>query len=65
MEKIKLVEKERNLRDARVSLVKLTEAGAVIYQDAFASCELGAESLTKALTKKQLDTFLELIKALQ
>ncbi len=65
MEKIHLVEKESNPRDARVSLVKLSRPGEVVYQDAFTSVEQSAESLAKALTKKQLSSVLELIAALK
>ncbi len=65
MEKIHLVEKESNPRDARVSLVKLSRPGEVVYQDAFTSVEQSAESLAKALTKKQLSSVLELMAALK
>jgi DNA-binding MarR family transcriptional regulator len=65
MEKIHLVEKESNPRDARVSLVKLSEPGEVVYRDAFTSVEQSAESLAKPLTKKQLSSFLELVAALK
>jgi len=34
MEKTGLIEKEKNSRDARMSLVKLTEAGERVYKDA-------------------------------
>ena len=65
MEKIHLVEKESNPRDARVSLVKLSRTGEIVYRDAFTSVEQSAESLAKALTKKQLSSFLELVAALK
>ncbi len=65
MEKIHLVEKESNPRDARVSLVKLSRPGEVVYQDAFTSVEQSAESLAKALTQKQLASVLELLAALK
>ena len=65
MEKIGLVEKDRNPRDARVSLVRLSKAGVRVYREAFASCSQSAESLSSPLTKKQLGTLLELVAALQ
>ena len=65
MEKIHLVEKESNPRDARVSLVKLSKPGEVVYQDALTSVEQSAESLAKALSEKQLSSVLELMAALK
>ncbi|MDH3401644.1 MAG: MarR family transcriptional regulator [Chromatiales bacterium] len=65
MEKIHLVEKESNPRDARVSFVKLSGAGEVVYRDAFTSVEHSAQSLAKALSKKQLSSFLELVATLK
>lgn len=65
MEKIHLVEKEANPRDARVSLVKLSGPGEGIYRDAFTSVEQSAESLAKNLTKKQLASLLDLVLALK
>ena len=65
MEKLHLVEKESNPRDARVSLVRLSTTGKTLYQDAFTSCRQSAESLAEPLTKKQLASFLELIRTLQ
>lgn len=59
MEKIGLVQKEAHPRDARMSLVKLTKAGATIYDDASASFTQAAEDLTSPLGKKQLENFIE------
>lgn len=64
MEKIKLVQKETNPRDARVSLVKLSRTGEQVFKDAFVSFEESANSLMKALDPKQLAKFLELTKIL-
>lgn len=61
MEKIQLVEKEQNARDARVSLVKLSDAGAQIYLDAKQSCEFFASQFTSPLTSRQLETLAELL----
>ncbi len=55
MEKIHLIEKEKNSRDARVSLVKLTAAGTEIYQDAAVTSQNCSNSLTQDLTAKQVD----------
>ncbi|GAA0410710.1 hypothetical protein GCM10009133_19020 [Cocleimonas flava] len=60
MEKIKLVEKQANPRDARVSLVKLTEAGERIYTEALVSFEHSAESLMSNVSAGQLDEMLKL-----
>jgi DNA-binding MarR family transcriptional regulator len=55
MEKIGLVQKEKNARDARVSLVKLTPAGERILSDAIISVNEVADSIfsTLALDDKQ------------
>ena len=62
MEKIGLVVKEKNPRDARVSLVSLTEAGARIHADARTSFEHASVSLFDALDKKQLTALTELLR---
>ena len=64
MEKIKLVQKEVNPRDARVSLVKLSKTGQQVFKDAFVSFEESANSLMQVLDSKQLTKFLELTKIL-
>lgn len=64
MEKIKLVQKELNPRDARVSLVKLSGAGEQIFNDAMVSFEQSAESILKPLNSKQIASLFELTKAL-
>ncbi|WP_120510989.1 MarR family winged helix-turn-helix transcriptional regulator [Photobacterium salinisoli] len=61
MEKNHLVEKEKNSRDARVSLVKLTQTGVEIYQDALVSFNHGTEAMTDRLTSAQLTQLLTLI----
>lgn len=45
MEKLKIVEKEANARDARVSLVKLTNAGAKLFENALKTVDETAEEL--------------------
>jgi len=65
MEKIHLVEKEKNNRDARVSLVKLTNSGHQLYKDALLSCTQCANRLTAKITANQLSNMLELITKLK
>ena len=59
MEKRKLVEKEANARDARVSLVKISRTGERIYKEASVSFEHSAQFLSERLSEKQLTTLLE------
>lgn len=61
MEKIHLVEKEQNARDARVSLVKLSDAGAQIYLDAKQSFSAFASQFASPLTLRQQETLAELL----
>lgn len=61
MEKIQLVEKEQNARDARVSLVKLSDTGLQIYLDANQSCSAFASQFTSPLTVRQQETLAELL----
>ncbi|WKE66325.1 MarR family transcriptional regulator [Gallaecimonas kandeliae] len=53
MEKLHLVEREANPRDARVSLVKLSEAGAERLTEAMATFELAADELLAPLAPAQ------------
>ena len=59
MEKIKLVEKESNPRDARQSLVKLSETGLQLYKDASITFEQCATSLLSNVSSVQVDKMLE------
>jgi len=52
MEKIKLVKKESNRRDARVSLVKLTDTDMEILADAMTTFRQSATTATKSLSKE-------------
>lgn len=61
MEKIKLVVKEKNERDARVSLVKLSEAGASIFADATTSLDYATADLMSPLTENQLAKLMKYI----
>ncbi|WP_051177159.1 MarR family winged helix-turn-helix transcriptional regulator [Halodesulfovibrio aestuarii] len=64
MERIHLIEKRSNPRDARISLVKLTSAGKTIYTEALITVESCAESLMAPLTSNQIETLTGLIKKL-
>lgn len=65
MEKIGLVEKERNTRDARVSLVKLSNAGKRIYQEALATTSSVCDHLYQDLSHAQQNTLGDLIARLK
>ncbi|BFT30219.1 hypothetical protein D210916BOD24_13950 [Alteromonas sp. D210916BOD_24] len=60
MEKNKLVAKEANPRDARVSLVKLTEAGERVYCESAVAFDFCAKDLLSNLTEVQLQKLSEL-----
>jgi DNA-binding MarR family transcriptional regulator len=60
MEKIKIVEKEANPRDARQSLVKLSKAGQQLYKDASVSFEHCANDLLENLSEIQKEKLVEL-----
>ena len=62
MEKIGLVEKEENPRDARVSLVSLSAAGKQVYEEARISFGHAAGKLLESFDAKQLNTFSGLLK---
>lgn len=61
MEKNGIVEKEANPRDARQSLVKLTETGERLYQDASIGLDKCGEQLLESLGKKQLKSLSQLL----
>jgi DNA-binding MarR family transcriptional regulator len=65
MEKIKLVEKELNPRDARVSLVKLSETGASLFQDTAESFGNAASNLVRNLDTQKILQLQQLIDALK
>lgn len=64
MEKIGLVQKEKNPRDARVSLVKITETGVQMLADASVSFERSAEKLFATIETPQLEQFAQISKRL-
>ena len=64
MEKIKLIEKEANPRDARVSLVKLSKPGHILFKDAKTSyCEV-VDVLTENLSEYDLNRMMQLVSQL-
>ena len=65
MEKIGLVSKEPNERDARVSLVKLSHAGERIYTESHNSCNERALALVAKLKNKELRAGQDLLAALR
>lgn len=64
LEKIGLVDKESNPRDARVSLVALSAPGKQIYEDAKASFSDASHLLFEPLNAAQLNKLSELLKPL-
>lgn len=64
MQKNHLVQKEANTRDARVSLVQLSETGEELYGYAMVSFEQCSDDLLKALSKKQIASLLKLTSSL-
>jgi len=62
MEKIGLIQKEVNPRDARVSLVKMTETGEKIFKEATNTFNQQSEQILKALDQKQLNDLYVLLK---
>lgn len=61
MEKIGLVEKEANVRDARVSLVKLSSGGQRIFAEAMATMQQSSENDLSRLSTKKVDDFLKIL----
>ena len=61
MEKIKLVEKEKNARDARVSLVKLSKVGKKILKESLITFEQASSNFMKNLTKNETQHLLKLM----
>jgi DNA-binding MarR family transcriptional regulator len=62
MEKIGLIEKQDSPRDARVSLVALSDTGKKVTEEAKISFEYSSVALLESLDKNQLSTLSELIK---
>ena len=64
MVKINLVQKEANPRDARYSLVKLSDAGEQLFNDALISFKQSSETLMIPIEGKQLAQLLNLAEKL-
>ncbi len=60
MEKIGLVSKESNPRDARQSLVKISETGQRLYSEASVGFDHISNELTENISSVQLEKILEL-----
>ena len=65
MEKIGLVEKNINPRDARQSLVLLTENGQKIVQDAILTVEYTAETFFSLFNEEEISTLFSLLNKLK
>ncbi len=61
MEKIGLVEKEANLRDARVSLVKLSSGGQRIFAEATETLQQGSADYLSSLSTKKVEDILNVL----
>ncbi|MBM70419.1 MAG: MarR family transcriptional regulator [Haliea sp.] len=61
MEKIGLVSKETNARDARVSLVKITPAGEELFRNATVTLDAKSQSLLRNIDSESADTMLALL----
>ncbi|PCH59591.1 MAG: transcriptional regulator [SAR86 cluster bacterium] len=64
MEKIKLITKESNPRDARVSLVKLSKVGEKVFKEAQISFNHSAVNFLELLSEKQVIALTEKIQKL-
>lgn len=64
MEKIGLIAKEDNPRDARVSLVVISEAGKKIIEEAKVSFEYESSLLFESIDKEKLGVLSDLLKVL-
>jgi len=65
MEKLKIVEKEQNPRDARVSFVKLSDVGFELFNDAMSSVIQASDSLLEPLDADSIELFLNLTKKIK
>ena len=64
MEKIGLVQKEANARDARVRLVKLTATGQRVFEDGKTTMEEAAEWFLTSSSEKEISQFLDMLRTL-
>jgi DNA-binding MarR family transcriptional regulator len=61
LEKLGLVKREANSRDARVSYVKLANAGKKIYLEAMATAEATTDQMMASVKTKKLDELLKML----
>lgn len=61
LEKIGLVQKEKNPRDARVSLVKLSKSGQKLFKDAFQTMISSSESILENLDDQEVLTLISIL----
>ena len=61
MEKLHWVAKEKHERDARMSLVVLTESGRTLYHEALATLNANLESALARLSDQEIHTLLALL----
>ncbi len=59
MEKNGITEREKNPRDARMSLVKLSKTGQKLFREALQSFERGAQQLSEPLSSGQLEKIIK------
>ncbi|MEZ5555070.1 MarR family winged helix-turn-helix transcriptional regulator [Haliea sp.] len=64
MEKIGLVSKETNARDARVSLVKITPAGKDLFRNATVTLDAKSQSLLRNIDSESADKMLALLQSI-
>jgi DNA-binding MarR family transcriptional regulator len=64
MQKMGLIEKEESARDARVSLVALSRAGAKMFREADETFEQSARSLLAPLSGRDRDALSRIVNAL-
>ena len=61
MEKLKIVQKEQSLRDARVSFVKLSDAGSELLNDAIKTMEQVSNDIAESLSSSEIELFLNIL----
>lgn len=65
LEKIGVVKREANARDARVSFVALTESGKELLRDSIKSAEVICDDLISKENTKKLDQIYEIIERMK
>ena len=65
MEKLKIVEKEKNPRDARVSFVKLSDVGFELFTDAMKTLSHTADDLLESLDADETEVLFNIMKKMK